>query len=85
MHMFVASDTEMKMLEAMPEGIYFGIVQKCVEAWLEKNKESVLAGVSLEVVIDRAMTAAADALKEEVLRVSSAKISNDKLVGMGSL
>lgn len=73
-HNFVASDEEMRMLEIMPEGIYLGIVNKCVEAWLATNKESVLAGVSLEVVVDRAMTAAAEALKEEVLRVASDKM-----------
>lgn len=73
-HAFVATDEEMLMLEVMPEGIYLGIVNKCVEAWLQTNKESVLAGVSLEVVVDRAMTAAAEALKDEVIRVSAGKM-----------
>lgn len=76
-HAFVATDEEMRMLEVMPEGIYLGIVNKCVEAWLENNKESVLAGVSLDIVIDRAMSAAANTLKEEVLRVSKEKMGID--------
>lgn len=76
-HVFEVSDQEMRHIEHLPEGVYAGIVKGCVEAWLATNKESVLSGVSLAVVIDRAMTAAADALKEEVLRVSSAKIGTD--------
>lgn len=69
-HHFEVSEQEMRSLEHLPEGIYAGVIKGCVEAWLDANKESVLAGVSLEVVIDRAMTAAAEALKGPILQKS---------------